>query len=90
MKVAVKYMAQLKRAAGVGSQEIEVGPDCTVAGLLRRLGEHPSIRPMLLDEQLQPQRALLVFVGEEQAAPDSCRLLQDGDQLTLLTPMAGG
>lgn len=90
MKIIVKYMAQLKQAAGVGSQEIEVDPGCTITGLLRRLGEHPSIRAMLLDERQEPRRALLVFVGEEQAAPDSSRLLQDGDQLTLLTPMAGG
>lgn len=90
MKVIVKYMAQLKQAAGAGAEETEVDMGCTVAAFVHRLGGRPALRKLLLDGESKPQRALLVFVGDEQVSSDSARLLKDGDQLTLLTPMAGG
>lgn len=89
MRISVKYMAQLKQAAGIASEEVEID-SCTVETVIRRLGDRPAIRKLLLDADGRPQRALLVFIGDEQVASDSMRALEDGDQVTLLTPMAGG
>ena len=90
MKVRVKYMAQLKRAAGVDAEERDIEAGCTVQALVCRLADQQTIRGMLLDADARPLRALLVFVGDEQVPPDSTRLLRDNDEVTLLTPMAGG
>lgn len=84
MRVIVKYLAQLKHAAGVASEEIEVEAGCTVARLLKILTE----RAEAIGRFLSP--ALLVFVGEDLVRPDAVKPLHDGDVVTLLPPMAGG
>lgn len=88
MKITVKYMAQLKRAAGIEGEEVEIHSGCTVGALVCRLAQREAVRAFLIDGDSRPQRALLVFVGDEQV--DAARTLKDNDQITLLTPMAGG
>src|SRR5262245_58811524 len=88
VKITVKYMAQLKRAAGIDGEEVELRAGCTVEVLVRRLAEREAVRGLLIDGDDKPQRALLVFVGDEQV--DRRRTLHDNDHITLLTPMAGG
>ena len=39
MQITVHYMAQLRRAAGLASESVEVERDCTVAELLLRLAQ---------------------------------------------------
>lgn len=92
MRVTVQYMAQLKRAAGLGSELVEVDPGCTVAGLLLQLAQRKeeAFRAMVLDRNGGLQPSLLVFVGEEQRRSDSDEPLPEGACVTLLTPMAGG
>ncbi len=92
MQVTVKYMAQLKQAAGTGTQTVEVGPGCTVQALLRELANQrpEAFRRIVLDAQGHLQPCLLFFVQEEQVRPEEPRQLQDGDMVTLLAPMAGG
>jgi molybdopterin converting factor small subunit len=90
MQVTVHYFAQLKRAAGVASETVALASDSTLARLVMQLAQThgDAFRTMLLDESGQPQRALLYAVSDEQA--DLNRLLLDGDQVTILAPMAGG
>ena len=89
MNVVVRYLAQLKHAAGLPSEAVAVEPGCTVADLLGLLAaHHRSLRALLLDDAQRPQRTLLVFVGDEQARAD--RVLSAGDEVTLMTPIAGG
>jgi molybdopterin converting factor small subunit len=90
MRVTVHYMAQLKRAAGAASEIVEMQDGGTVAELLARLtqGRDGGFRNLVVDGGDAPHPSLLVFVNDEQARGD--RLLRDGDQVTLLTPMSGG
>lgn len=90
MEVKVHYAAQLRRAAGVAEEACDIEAGVTVLQLFRRLASrHESdFRTLLLDAEDQIQKALLIFVGEEQAAPD--RVLHDGDEVLILAPMAGG
>jgi MoaD family protein len=91
MKITVKYMAQVKQAAGAASEEIDLArSSITVGELLGRLAEQHGepLRRLLLEADGQVQPALLVFVGEEQA--DTQTGLKDGDVVAVLTPMAGG
>lgn len=89
MNVTVRYLAQLKQAAGRSSETVAVEPGGTLAGLLAALAQRtPALRGVLLDPLGQPHRGLLVFIGDRQAAGDEP--LADGAEVTLLTPIAGG
>jgi molybdopterin converting factor small subunit len=89
MNVTVRYLAQLRGLAGRSSEQLELNGPGTTAGLVEALIErHPPLRPILLDEQGRPRASVLLFVGDEQAGPD--RALTEGDEVTFLTPIAGG
>jgi molybdopterin converting factor small subunit len=90
MQVTVHYLAQLRRAADCTSERIETEPGMTLAALLHRIGEihGEPFRMLLFAADGRPQRSLLFFVGDEPAA--LARALINGDEVTILTPMAGG
>ncbi len=90
MRIAVRYMAQLRQATGVSAEEVELPDACSVGDLLARLaGRHGEpLRRLLLDRDGATQPTILVFVGDEQAGDRA--VLADGDVVTLLSPIAGG
>jgi molybdopterin converting factor small subunit len=92
MTLTIKYMAQVRHAAGTASEVIEVEDSCTVARLLRFLSERygEPVRRFLLDAAGGPQPALLVFVGDRQERTDITAVLKEGEVVTIMTPMAGG
>ena len=91
MKITVKYMAQVKQAAGASSEVVELAGPCSVGECIARLAERHGepLRRLLLEADGQVQPALLLFVGEEQVEPETAALV-DGDVVTILAPMAGG
>ncbi len=90
MQITIKYMAQLKQAAAVAGESVEVESPCAVENIVRLLAQRhgETFRRIVLDGQDRVQPALLLFVGEDQVRPDY--VFQDGDVLTILAPMAGG
>lgn len=90
MQVTVHYLAQLRRAAGCASERLDVELGMTVCDLFRRLAEihGGAFRTLLLGENCRPHPSLLIFVGEQPA--DLAGVLREGDEITILTPMAGG
>jgi molybdopterin converting factor small subunit len=85
-------MAQLKQAAGISSEQIEIDRACSVRELACRLaerhGEH--LRRLLLDTGGQLQPTNLFFLGDVQVQPSDAVTLKDGDVVTVLSPIAGG
>jgi molybdopterin converting factor small subunit len=92
MRVAVKYLAQVKQAAGCTSEAVEVDAGCSLRGLVRRLAERHGepLCGLLLGPTGTPHDSLLVFLGDEQVRWEAARDLRDGDVITVLAPMAGG
>ncbi|MCI0376459.1 MAG: MoaD/ThiS family protein [Gemmataceae bacterium] len=90
MNITVHYLAQLKQAAGMPSEVIDVPEGCSVHALLKQLMERRAhtLRALVCDSAGLPHPALLVFVGDDQVEPN--QVLRDGDHVTVLTPMAGG
>ncbi|HEX5273360.1 MAG TPA: MoaD/ThiS family protein [Gemmataceae bacterium] len=90
--MSVRYMAQLRAAAGVAEETVDVDGPCTASGLAARLAAHhgDALRRLLLaaDGRLSP--IILAFVGDAQVGPNECLALKDGDVVTLLSPIAGG
>jgi molybdopterin converting factor small subunit len=92
MTITVHYTAQLRHAAGLASEPIEVPAAATVADLLTLLVQRhgPVLGGLLLAANGRPEETVLVFVGDEQVGPGSATLLREGDTVTLLSPIAGG
>jgi molybdopterin converting factor small subunit len=90
MQVTVHYVAQLRRAAGCATERVNVDAGATVATLLGRLGANHGdpVRTLLVGADGMPHPSLLVFVGEHPA--EASQTLREGDEITILTPMAGG
>jgi len=91
MKIAVRYMAQLKMAAGLSAEVIELPAPTPVSQVLAVIVErHANLRPLLLTAQGHVQPTLLLFLGDEQITAEQEVPRRDGEVLTILTPMAGG
>ncbi len=92
MRITVQYATQVKRAAGVGSETLDVASPCRIADVVRvaadRRGE--SLRKMLLDDAGRVQPSLLVFMGDRQIGRDESVSLREGDVITIMAPISGG
>ncbi len=92
MKVSMVYFAQLKDAAGTSSEIVELpdGADLAsaVSDAARRHGE--AFRKIALDEGGNIRPSLLVTVNGRPAARGAVVELRDGDEISLLSPIAGG
>ena len=91
MRVVVHFLAQLKQAAGVAAEQVEVSAPCPVreflVGLAQRRGGALQNLLLAADGTLQP--TVLVFVDDTQVGPEDVAL-HDGAVVTLLSPIAGG
>lgn len=92
MKVAVKYMAQLRDAVGLAYEQVELEQPCSVQDFASQLAARHGdrLRRLLLDANGALQPTILLFVSGRQVVPDSPVGLHDGDVVTVLSPMAGG
>ena len=92
MKVTVHYLAQLRRAAKLAAEEVELEAPATLANVLALLVQRhgDELRRMLLDDAGSLRSGLLVFVNDEQAVHPEQIFLKDGDSITFLSPIAGG
>lgn len=92
MKVVVRYLAQLRHAAGTSVEHVELPDPCAMPVLVGYLAERHGgpLRQILLDGQGGLQPSVLLFVGDEQVCSPGSVELKDGDVVTLLSPMAGG
>ena len=92
MKVTVKYSAQARLAAGVGSEDFQFPGPAAIRDLVVRAaeGHGDPLRGLLLAADGSPHPSLLIFVGDEQVRPDAPRELRPDDVVTLMPPIAGG
>lgn len=90
MKVIVRLQAQVRQLAGRATIELELPEGSTVTDAIRRLAEsgEDALRRLLLTGTAQVQPTLLLFRGDQQVG--SADLLEAADELTILSPMAGG
>lgn len=90
MKIHLRLQAQIRQAVGYPRLEIEVPPASTVTDAVRALAHtHPErLNRILLTATGAVQPTLLLFRGDEQV--EATAVLVEGDELTLLAPMAGG
>jgi molybdopterin converting factor small subunit len=92
MKVTVHYMAHLKGAAGIGSEAIECDTNCRTSALVQLVAarHNEALRRLLVDGEGRLQPTILLFVNDRQVAYGEDLALKDGDEISFLSPIAGG
>ena len=92
MKVTVNYRGQVRQAAGVASEIVDLEAPCTMAELAARLAQRRGqpLRSFLFAEDGSLRSHILFVVANEQVLPRSAVPLKEGDVVTILPPMAGG
>jgi molybdopterin converting factor small subunit len=92
MPITIEYTAQLKRAAGVASESVDVLPGTTIAELLAHAAARhgDSLRTLLLNGDGHPHPSVLIFRNDRQTTGDDSTPLQDAETITLLAPISGG
>ena len=91
MQINLRYLGQIKRAAGVPQESLEVAANCSLTSVLTTLAtQREPLRTFLLNEAGVRRPTLLVTLGEKMLNATDDPPLHDGDTLTLMTPMAGG
>ena len=92
MNIKLRFTAQIKDAAGLGSDRITLNENEKLQSLLRRLGERygEKFRKILYDDKGQYHSSNLIVVNEEQIEYYENVSLKDGDELILLSPVSGG
>ncbi len=92
MQVTVEYAAQVKRAAGIGSELLDVEPECTVQDLVSRVARShgEALSSLLFDSDGMLHPSILLFVGDDQVRWETAVELNDRDVVTILSPISGG
>jgi len=93
MKVSFAYTGQLAGAAGIAEEEIELEAGVSLADALTILtGQHGGkFADLVAAASGEPRSTLLVALNDEQVCDDYNEVkLEDGANLMLMTPIAGG
>lgn len=92
MQIDVQYMSQLKKAAGVPQETLEVDGPCTVQQILTEsvCSRRTRLSDTIREEDGSFRDILLVFVGDKQVDLATPFDLRDGDEMTIMFPIAGG
>ena len=92
MTVRVSYSGQARSAAGCASETIELpSAGATFGGLLAEIARrHGPAMAALVKSKQRGAPAVLVFVGEHQVSWDAPPILNDGDEIMLVSPISGG
>jgi len=92
MIIKLRFTAQLKDAAGVGSDQIELLKNEKIQSFLKRTVDKygSTYGNILFDEKGMYRHSNLIVVNQVQENYEENTLLNDGDELMLLSPVAGG
>jgi len=89
MQIQVEYVAQVRTAAGVSAESLNVPDNATVQTLVVAACEqHEELAKVLCGDAGGLHPSILVFRGEEPC--DAGSSLADGDTITFLSPISGG
>ncbi len=92
MQVTIEYAAQIKRAAGVASESVDVEEACSVQNLLTQVAvaRGDALKNILFDDNGELHPSILLFVGNLQIRWETPLELNDRDVVTVLSPISGG
>jgi len=92
MRITINYWAQARQAAGIASEQVELAGPPSISELLRQLVQSHGdpLRRLVLNGDDKPHPSILLFIGEDQVLVDAARVVNPGEVLNILPPIAGG
>ena len=94
MRVTVEYSAQLKRAAGMGSESFDLDDGATLNDLVAAVvSRHEATKAILVGDDNDGNRvhpSILVFAGDRQIRGGENCELTNGETVAFLSPISGG
>ena len=92
MKITFKYYAQVRQAAGIESEIVDLDKAADIAGavadLSRKHGD--AFRAVVQDDAGGIRPVNIVLVNGTPADPAAGKKLSDGDVVSIFSPVAGG
>ena len=90
--IKVKYTAQLKKAVGKANDLLEIEEELTIEGCLKLLLAKytEAFTNIVFDENGNYLNAVLLVVNGVQRDFEDATELQNGDELMIMSPIAGG
>lgn len=92
MNIKLRFTAQLKDKAGLGTDQIVLNPNEKLQSLLRRLVEKygHGFGEILFDEKGFYRNSNLIALNGYQVNYIENNNLKEGDEVTILSPVSGG
>ena len=92
MKVTINYFGQLRQKAGVESESLECSEEAALVEVVAERAEHfgADFKKIVLDEDGQIRRSIIALLNGGSVDKESAVSLKDGDEITLIPPIAGG
>ncbi|OVE75151.1 hypothetical protein BVX97_05545 [bacterium E08(2017)] len=88
MEITLNYFSQIRQLAGTGTETVEVNEGATVAEVLATLQYGDKFKELLLDEGSAIRSTIMPVVNGQSANGE--QVLNDGDEVSLFAPIAGG
>lgn len=92
MQITLKYFAQVRQAAEVQSEPVELPEGADVNSAIEKAaqGRPEAFRTLVLDERARVRPSLLLLVNSEPVPRGSMPELKAGDEISVFSPIAGG
>lgn len=92
MHVTIKYFAQVRQAAGVESEQLSLDDGVDIQTTLAELAQchGDDFRALVLDQAGSVRPGLLTVVNGQSVTSPKQHPLADGDELSLISAVAGG
>lgn len=91
MKVRFLLWGQLKAAAQADSINLDISAPHTVENAVTCLANSSDqLKGLLIGEDNGRHKSILVFANGVQVMPDTGTSLEEGTEITLMSPIAGG
>ncbi len=92
MNVTFRYFAQIREAAGVESEQIQIpeGRDVTLALKQAAMAHGDAFGALVLSDDGEVRPSLVLLVNSIPVPRGTPRELHDGDEIRVFSPVAGG
>jgi len=92
MNISMQFFAQIRRATGTESDQLELDSGADTLALLKTAAHRygPDFSALVVDENGSLRPSVILLVNGLPAPRDGSHILQDGDQVSLLSAVAGG
>lgn len=92
MKIHIKYFAQVKKEAGKGSETLELEAGIDMQQCVKRLSvmHTKSFNEMIYDESGVYRDSVILIINNDQVRYAENPKLNEGDELMIMSPIAGG